>query len=194
MGRKIFVSYKYADANVKSLPGYSYLDGPMTARRYVDELERILGKSNVCKCEHEGEDLSGLSDGTIEKKLSDRIYDSTVTVVLVSPGMRDRTKPDRDQWIPWEVAMSIRLLTRGGRTSQRNSVIAVILPDRLGSYAYAEGANGRRVMPSVLWNNIEAGYVYVVKWDAFKDNYERYVALADYYRENVPEYKIQKVV
>ena len=43
MGKKIFVSYKYADSNVKNL-NY-YLNS--TVRNYVDYLENLLGRNNI---------------------------------------------------------------------------------------------------------------------------------------------------
>ena len=58
MGKKIFVSYKYADSSVKSL---NYKFGT-TVRDYVNYLEEVLGKNNIYKGEHDGEDLSDFTD------------------------------------------------------------------------------------------------------------------------------------
>lgn len=64
-----------------------------TVRDYVTMFEEILDPSdNIYKGESEEEDLSSLSKETIWKKLRDRIYDSSVTVVFISPGMKESWK------------------------------------------------------------------------------------------------------
>ena len=79
MGKKIFVSYKFADDRVENLSLYRN----STVRDYVTRFEEILDPSdNIYKGESDGEDLSSLSEETIWKKLKDRIYDSSVTVIF----------------------------------------------------------------------------------------------------------------
>ena len=134
MGKKIFISYKYEDYNVAALP---FLPVQTKSRHYVDELEKCLNKlEHICKCEHDGEDLSQLDDETIWEKLRDRIYDSSVTLVLISPGMREPYKREREQWIPWEIAYSLKETTRQDNTSHTNALAAILLPDKTNSYNY----------------------------------------------------------
>lgn len=138
MGKKIFVSYKFADAQVENLSIYEN----STVRDYVTKFEEKLDSSdNIYKGESEGEDLSNLSDETIWEKLKDRIYDSSVTVVFISPGMKENWKTDRDQWIPWEISYSLKEVSRRNKngdavTSRSNAMVAVVLPDENGSYSY----------------------------------------------------------
>ena len=138
MGKKIFVSYKYEDDQVENL---SYYENS-TVRDYVTKFEDALDSSdNIYKGESDGEDLSVLSDDTIWEKLKDRIYDSSVTVIFISPGMKENWKLERDQWIPWEISYSLKEVSRKNKngqavTSRSNAMLAVVLPDSNGSYSY----------------------------------------------------------
>ncbi|MBQ9267370.1 MAG: TIR domain-containing protein [Clostridia bacterium] len=138
MGHKIFVSYKYADDSVKNL---NYFENS-TVRDYVDKLEDKIDNSNhIFKGESDGEDLSNLSNDEIWEKLKDRIYDSTLTIVFISPKMKDNSKSDREQWIPWEISYSLKEVKRRNEagqsvTSKTNAMIAVVLPDVNNSYNY----------------------------------------------------------
>lgn len=138
MGKKIFVSYKYADDQVENLSLYVN----STVRDYVDKFEEIVESSDdIYKGESDDEDLSELTDDTIWEKLKDRIYDSSVTIVFFSPGMKETWKADRDQWIPWEVSYSLKETsrkTKSGKavTSHSNAMLAVVLPDTNGSYSW----------------------------------------------------------
>lgn len=138
MGHKIFVSYKYADDDVKNLSNIE----ESSVRDYVTELENRIDSSNhIFKGESEGEDLSNLSEDTIWGKLKNRIYDSTLTIVLISPKMKEEGKSDRNQWIPWEISYSLKETKRKNEsgqevTSKTNAMLAVILPDSNDSYNY----------------------------------------------------------
>lgn len=138
MGHKIFVSYKYADDDVNNLNYYEN----STVRDYVDELENRIDNSNhIFKGESDGEDLSNLSENVIWNKLKDRIYDSTLTIVFISPKMKEEGKSDKEQWIPWEISYSLKETKRRNEsgqevTSNTNAMLAVVLPDSNNSYNY----------------------------------------------------------
>ena len=138
MGHKIFVSYKYADSDVKNLTWWEN----STVRDYVTEFQnKLSAEDDINKGEEEDEDLSGLSDDAIWEKLKTRIYDSSVTVVFISPNMRESGKADRDQWIPCEISYSLKEISRKTKTgksvtSRSNAMVAVVLPDSNGSYSY----------------------------------------------------------
>ena len=99
-GRKIFVSYKYIDADVQSLPSVVEPTWPCD---YVDYIKNNLLKENdIYKGENSDEDISLWEEEEIWEHLKDKIYDSTITIVLISPNMKEPRKWQRSQWIPWE--------------------------------------------------------------------------------------------
>lgn len=138
MGRKIFVSYKYADDQVENLSASEN----STVRDYVTVFENLIDESDhIYKGERDGEDLSNLSEDVIWEKLKNRIYDSSITIVFISPAMKEHDKEDKEQWIPWEISYSLKETSRkningDSITSKTNAMIAVVLPDLSGSYSY----------------------------------------------------------
>lgn len=88
MGRKIFVSYKYADSLVQALPNVFFFQ--TTARHYVDELQELLAEDDhIYKGENDDESLAGFKDTTIQSKLRTKIFDSSTTIVFVSKGIQE---------------------------------------------------------------------------------------------------------
>ena len=82
MGRKIFISYKYKDTDVRPMYHIWYFQNRKTrVRDYVDKLQELIGEENINKGEKDGEDMSVLEDATIQAVLGDKIYDSSITLV-----------------------------------------------------------------------------------------------------------------
>ena len=135
MEHKIFVSYKFTDDQVANLDGQSN----SIARDYVDKLESLLAPScHIYKGAYSGESPS---EETLWEKLRDRILDSTMTIVFISPGMKDSGAKEEDQWMHWEVSFSLRTTQRkrpngDTYTGNPNAMLAVVLPDANGSYNY----------------------------------------------------------
>jgi len=122
MGRKIFVSYKYSDSQVQDLDIFELVDFygtkfrqkiQTTARHYVDKLaEKLEYDDHIYKGEDDGQSMATLADSTISSKLGDKIFDTSVTIVLVSKGMNNPFLQEKDQWIPWEISYSLREQSR----------------------------------------------------------------------------------
>lgn len=230
MGYKIFVSYKYGDTNVQPLKtGRQYLYSfgynttiyePTKVRDYVTKLQELLEVNNhINKGEADGESLAAFKDSTIASKLRDKIYDSSMTIVMISPEMRDYTKLESDQWIPWEISYSLREYGRNERTSHSNAMLAVVLPDRNGSYSYCMEVTDS--ITTIHFNNLfqilcknmfnqknpstyfegsqkiytgEYSYIPCVKWCDFQDNPNQYIERSIRIRENINDYNICKEV
>ena len=201
MGKKIFTSYKYADSNVRALTGIY----PTTVRDYVDILQdKIDETDHINKGEDDGEDMSSLADSTIASKLGDKIFDSTVTIVFISKGMKDNT-PEKDQWIPWEISYSLREQSRQDKNSKTNAILGVVLPDNTGTYDwyYRENPACNSVthftnqLFTILRENMfniknpqtricsgttilegESSFIKTVKWDNFIENINWYIEKA----------------
>lgn len=188
MGRKVFVSYKYTDYDVKALPGVTPSTWPCDYVNYIQN--KVLSDSDIYKGEKSDEDISSWEEDDIWEHLKDKIYDSTITIVLISPNMKEPGKWQRSQWIPWEISFSIRETTRNNRTSHRNAILAVILPDKTGSYDYYDEDD---LFP-ILKSNIKNDYIYVVTWEDFLKYPQVDMDLAFSHKEGTPVHKVVKTV
>jgi hypothetical protein len=227
MGRKIFVSYKYGDTQVQDLNIYDNsffgIQKIQTkARHYVDELCKILeNDDHIFKGEDDGTSLADFSDEYIASSLRDKIYDSSITIVLVSKGMKNWTS-EKDQWMPWEISYSLKEYTRNGRTSLSNGIIAVVLPDIFGSYDYYitndNVCNCRSLNTNFLFQILRENmfniknpntekcsngstvyygnccYIQSIKWSDFKNNLNFYLEKAIELRDNKDSYNINKTI
>ena len=188
MGRKIFISYKYKDYDVQTI---SRAVGPTWPCDYVECIkDYVLSPDDIYKGESSDQDISHWNEEAIWKHLKDKIYDSTVTIILISPNMKEVNKWDRSQWIPWEISFSLRETTRKNRTSYSNAVLAVILPNKIGSYTYYN----KDKLFSILKRNIETGRIPVVTWDVFIKDPQKHITYAAYCKELIPEHKVVKIV
>lgn len=217
-GKKVFITYKYGDTNVRPLPNFAI----NRVRNYTDVLQDMFEESpHIYKAEEDGNDLSRFKDETIESKLKEKIFDSTITIVLISPNMRNVWQSEDDQWIPWEISYSLKEHSRNERTSGSNAILGVVLPDFNGSYEYflSYDANCNstnyntpslfRIIRENMFNKkipqtnncngktIYSGYfsyVYCVKWDDFVNEIDRYLNIAIEINDNIDNYNITKTV
>ncbi|MCH7883331.1 TIR domain-containing protein [Patescibacteria group bacterium] len=142
MTHKIFISYKYSDNMVDQGLDSKYWaedTNEATGRGYVNYLEELIGKEHIYKGESDNEPLEGKTDEQIWAYLKPKVHDSSVTLIAISPGMKDIYESEAGQWIPQEVRYSLWEVERGDKTSATNALIGVILPDTNGSYRYIWG-------------------------------------------------------
>lgn len=224
MGKKIFISYKYADTSVQRLDRTPNWERTKV-RDYVDEIqERLAEGDHINKGEKDGEDLSNFKDETIESKLRDKIYDSTVTIVLISPRMKSYITPEKDQWIPWEISYSLKEVKRADKTSRTNAVLGVVLPDINGSYEYVltertccpggctsyNTANLFTIIKENTFNRKRPekydctqrdtiqkwpySYIHIVSWEKFINDMDTAINNAISIRERIDEFDIHKEI
>jgi hypothetical protein len=219
MGRKIFVSYKYKDDKVAPLVT-KFMSGTKTiARHYVDELQTILDyDDHINLGEKDGESLADFADSTIETSLKKKIFQSSITIVMISKGIKMSSESEKDQWIPWEISYSLREIRREDRTSRMNAVLGIVLPDENNSYAWYYTENTAcncttqstnklfKILSSNMFNlkdpttsvcnglTIHYGefsFIKTVKWDVFKGNRNFYLDKAVEIKENKELYDIK---
>ncbi|HDE9526055.1 TPA: TIR domain-containing protein, partial [Staphylococcus aureus] len=57
------------------------------------------------------------------------IYSTSVTIVVISPNMKE------SNWIDWEIEYSVKQMKRGDRTSSTNGVVGVVMKHN-GDYSW----------------------------------------------------------
>ena len=99
MAHKVFISYKWSES-----------------RELRDEIIEKLGKdASYYKGEtSDSPDLTDTSTENIKKNLADMMYDTSVTIVIISPNMK------KSKWIDWEIQYCLKNITRKDRTSHTN--------------------------------------------------------------------------
>jgi len=139
MARKTFISYKYSEAQ-------KLRDDILSA--LGDDAQYYQGETS------DSPDLTDTTTENIRKNLRDMIYDTTVTIVIISPNMT------KSQWINWEIEYSLKEITRSDKTSKTNGIVGVIMKYN-GGYnwietktKYADGCDSRTIDHTKLYNII----------------------------------------
>lgn len=106
MAHKTFISYKYSEA-----------------RDLRDAIIDSLGDDAIYYRGETSEspDLTDTTTENIKKNLRNMMYDTSVTIVVISPHMKE------SEWIDWEIEYCLKDNTRKGRTSHNNGVVGVIM-------------------------------------------------------------------
>lgn len=106
MAKKTFVSYKYSEA--KELK-------ERIINAMGDDAAFYMGETS------DSPDLTDEKTENIKRKLKDMMYNTSVTIVVLSPNMKE------SKWIDWEIEYCLKNETRKNRTSQNNGLIGVIM-------------------------------------------------------------------
>ncbi len=112
MAHKTFISYKYSEA-----------------RALRDRIIAAMG-DDATYYKGETSDSPDLTDTTtenIKKNLKNMMFDTSVTIVILSPNLK------QSKWIDWEIEYCLKDITRKDRTSHTNGVVGVIMKVN-GSY------------------------------------------------------------
>ena len=195
MAHKTFISYKYSDV----------VDG-----KGSDNLrDRIIRKLGENAKYYKGEngytkDISDRSADYIKQTLKDKLYDTSVTIVILTPNMK------MSAWIEWELEYSLRNVTRGDRTSRPNGIVAVV--QKQPTYGYGDGYSWFRnydnswstynLFPVIRNNrnnkkyyapyNLPMNYIDIITEDAFLNNPNKYIDDAFYKCQNSSSYNLTK--
>lgn len=226
---KIFVSYKYKDKDVYNYPYFREYeltqdtDYQITARHYVNYLEELIWQEHIYKWEKDGESMAEFSDEMIDTKLKGKIFDSSVTIVLISPNMINPNLSEKDQRIPNEISYSLRdNKKRWDKTSKTNAILAIILPDLSWSYEYAcyrsncgaliwKTNNFFKIIGKNMFNTKERwdrcascssyhydkndhSYIFPVTWDDFIRDHNKYINHVLELKDKVEEFNLTKTL
>ncbi len=172
MARKTFIAYKYSES---------------TALR--DKIISALG-DDATYYKGETTDSPDLTDTTaenIKKNLRDMIFDTSVTIVIISPNLKE------SKWVDWEVEYSLKEITRQDRTSRTNGIVGVIKKHN-GNYdwlitktAKDDGCSTRTINDSKLYDIINNNRYNLISEDKYACNHCKtysqldgsYIALID---------------
>jgi len=201
MARKTFISYKYSDA--------------------TDLRDIIIKKLGEGAKFYKGEtaespDLTDNSVENIKKNLKDMMFDTSVTIVVISPSLK------HSKWIDWEIEYSLKEITREDKTSRTNGIVGVIMKYN-GSYDWilsyttnSDGCRSRNINDSYLhpiinknrfnlstdnkyscascktMNQLSGSYISLIDEEEFLANPDKYIENAFEKSKAMSDYNISK--
>ncbi|MBR4553886.1 MAG: TIR domain-containing protein [Bacteroidaceae bacterium] len=201
MAHKTFISYKYSEAQ-------SLRDDIIAA--LGDDATYYKGETS------DSPDLSDTSTENIKCVLRDMMYDTSVTIVIISPHMKE------SKWIDWEIEYCLKNITRKNRTSHTNGIVGVIMKHNGGydwfkrNSVHLDGCNScsydEKYLYNIIKNNrynqvpkqyccsvcqtvdaLTGSYIAFVEEEDFLNNPQKYINNAYNKSENDAEgYKLEK--
>ncbi|WDQ30471.1 TIR domain-containing protein [Paenibacillus marchantiae] len=204
MARKTFISYKYSEA--------------------WQTRDKIISALGVDARYYQGEtssspNLMDRKTETIKHHLKNMIFDSSVTIVVISPNMK------QSNWIDWEIEYSLKEVTRGDKTSRVNGIVGVIQKDYyfggygwlLNSITNSDGCSSRNIDNSKLYDiiiknrtnlkrpvyvcptcqsvsSLDGSYISLVTEDEFISNPNMYIENAFEKSKRINDFEITKTI
>lgn len=204
MARKVFVSFRFDDGFL-----------------YKELLGRTFDKSTEVINRSENEDRSKMSESTIKKYLYDKLRDTSVTIVLLTPKALNHKRDNLGRYDDW-MYDEIRYSLEDRENNRTNGLIAVYAPEAedlliseaLHSCPTCQGIQkvisvrsidnlARKNMQNVkdvyksnpcsgLYDGDWDSYCSLVSWDMFVNNYNYYIEMAAKKREMAYKYDVHK--
>lgn len=199
MSRRVFISFRYSDGH-----------------KYKEYLDKLFSDSDMIINHSESEDRSYLSENTIKNYLYDKLKNTSVTIVILTPEAIEHKKKYTnfgyiiDDWIYDEIKYSL-----DDRENNRcNGLIAVYTPEAekliISKFANSDLTTINEFNNLVRKNmfNIKDSYKHnpkdgiydgnwdhycsLIPWNKFINNYNTYIEYAEKKRDNKEQYEIKK--
>jgi len=200
MAHKTFISYKYSEAQ-------DLRDDIIEA--LGDDASYYTGETS------DSPDLTDTTTENIKKVLTDSMYNTIVTIVIISPNMY------KSKWIDWEIEYCLKEITRKERTSQTNGIVGIIKKHN-GDYSWfkstsiqSDGCSSSYYVENLLYdiikknrfnqkpqvyscdtcktvNALTGSYISFVEEETFLGNPEKYIDNAFDKSENEDGYELTK--
>lgn len=140
MAKETFIAYKYSEA--------------------TELRDTIIEKLGNDARYYQGEtavspDMSGDKIDRIKNSLKNMIFQTSVTIVIISPNLKN------SDWVDWEIQYSLKEYKRQSTTSRTNGIVGVIMKYN-GNYDWlisrsqnSDGCNSRYIDDSKLYDIIK---------------------------------------
>lgn len=204
MAKNIFISFRYSDGI-----------------NYKNELTELFKEDDDTLDYSEDKDRSMMSEETIKKYLYGKLARSSVTIVLLTPKAICHQKDYNGKYDDW-MYDEIKYSLEDRENNRTNGLIAVYVPEAKDmliscnrcSNMYCEKAcNIDNILPvdnlfrknimnvkneykthncNGIYDNDYDSYCSLISYEEFKNNYEKYIKIAEDKRDNTYKYDINK--
>ena len=172
MANKVFISFRFSDGN----------DYKQKLEQKFEELDYVINKS-------ENEDRSDMSEATIQKYLYEKLQDTSITIVILTPNAINYKKDvsgNIDDWLYDELRYSLE--NRVG--NQTNGIITLYVPESKSTVIFKET---EKVTTIADFDNLVRKNMFNIKdehkhcktpnhYDRLKDNYISLIEFDEFHK------------